>query len=269
MISLMVTSANPLRLNKRAALVTIRCRVPSLCSAEYGMALPSWPSGERLRCGGCRSPQVQEQDGEADFERSQAAHHRRPSRLHAIRIPAQPVQGSRCRLPFQIQAWRSARRPSQIRNRTFDIKDGLLGKPDLRVTADAKSWLGFLAHEKSLPLALIRRKIKITGAPRLLLKFGKCFPSAGPRQKQVEILPEPSLLKRGPSRYLKNDQATGKLRWFGQLVLAEKGGVTANVNTCRFRPATGAEIPSDNLPGQFLTLHIAPGGIATKRSYTI
>ena len=126
-----------------------------------------------------------------------------------------------------------------------------------------------LAHEKSLPLALISRKIKIKGDPRLLLKFGKCFPSAGPRQEQVEILPEPSLLKRGPSRYLKNDPATGKLRWLGKLVLAEKEDVTHNVKTFRFRPANGAEIPFDYLPGQFLTLHIAPGGIATKRSYTI
>jgi Fe-S-cluster-containing hydrogenase component 2 len=144
-----------------------------------------------------------------------------------------------------------------IRNRTFDIKDGLLGKPGLRVTADAKTWLGFLAHEKSLPLALIRRKIKIKGDPRLLLKFGKCFPSAGPRQEQVEILPEPSLLRRGPSRYLKNDPATGKLRWLGKLVLAEKEDVTHNVKTFRFRPANGAGIPFDYLPGQFLTLHRA------------
>ena len=50
---------------------------------------------------------------------------------------------------------------------------------------------------------------------RLLLKFGKCFPSAGPRHEKVEVLPEPSLLKREPSRYLKNDPATGKLRWLG------------------------------------------------------
>jgi Fe-S-cluster-containing hydrogenase component 2 len=156
-----------------------------------------------------------------------------------------------------------------IRNRTFDIKDGLLGKPDLRVTADAKTWLGFLAHEKTLPLALIRRKIKIKGDPRLLLKFGKCFPSAGPRHENVEVLPEPSLLKREPSRYLKNDPATGKLRWLGKLVLAEKEDVTHNVKTFRFRPISGAEIPFDYLPGQFLTLHIAPGDIPTKRSYTI
>jgi ferredoxin-NADP reductase len=39
--------------------------------------------------------------------------------------------------------------------------------------------------------------------------------------------------------------------------------------TFRFRPSNGAGIPFDYLPGQFLTLHIAPGGIPTKRSYTI
>jgi NAD(P)H-flavin reductase len=71
-------------------------------------------------------------------------------------------------------------------------------------------------------------------------------------------LPEPSLLRRGPSRYLKNDPATGKLRWLGKLVLAEKEDVTHNVKTFRFRPANGAGIPFDYLPGQFLTLHIAP-----------
>jgi ferredoxin-NADP reductase/ferredoxin len=156
-----------------------------------------------------------------------------------------------------------------IRNRTIDIKNGLLGKANLRVTADAKTWLGFLAHEKNLPLALLRRKIRIKGDPRLLLKFGKCFPSAGSRHEHVEVVPEPSFLRREPSRYVKNDPATGKLRWLGKLVLAEKEDVTHNVKTFRFRPINGTEIPFDYLPGQFLTLHIAPGGVPTKRSYTI
>lgn len=156
-----------------------------------------------------------------------------------------------------------------IRNRAIDIKNGLLGTASLRVTADAKTWLGFLAREKSLPLALIRRKIRIKGDPRLLLAFGKCFPSAGVRHKHVEVVPQPSMLKREPSRYLKNDPATGKIRWLGKLVLAGKEDVTHNVKTFRFKPITGAEIPFDYMPGQFLTLHIAPGGIPTKRSYTI
>jgi ferredoxin-NADP reductase len=45
--------------------------------------------------------------------------------------------------------------------------------------------------------------------------------------------------------------------------------VTHNVKTFLFRPPQGGAVPFDYLPGQFLTLHIAPGGIPTKRSYTI
>jgi ferredoxin-NADP reductase/Fe-S-cluster-containing hydrogenase component 2 len=156
-----------------------------------------------------------------------------------------------------------------IKNRTLDIKDGLVGKPDVHVTADTKTWLGFLAKEKSLPLALIRGKIRLKGNPRLLLAFGKCFPSAGVRHRQVEILPQPSKLKREPARYQKNDPATGKIRWLGKLALVEVKELTHNVKTFRFRPPGGGQIPFDYLAGQFLTLHIAPRGIPTKRSYTI
>lgn len=156
-----------------------------------------------------------------------------------------------------------------IRNRTLDIKDGLHGRANLRVTADAKTWLGFLAGEKSLSLAVLRGKVRFKGNLRLLLAFGKCFPSAPVRRKPVEILPQPSLLKREPPRYRRNDQATGKIRWLGKLVLAEKEDVTHNVATFRFKSPDGAPIPFDYKPGQFLTLHVAPGGVATKRSYTI
>ena len=45
--------------------------------------------------------------------------------------------------------------------------------------------------------------------------------------------------------------------------------VTHNVKTFRFKSPNGGEIPFDYLPGQFLTLHIAPEGAPTKRSYTI
>src|SRR5437773_1983761 len=156
-----------------------------------------------------------------------------------------------------------------IKNRTLDIKDGLIGKPDMHVTADAKAWLGFVAKEKSLVLALIRRKIRLKGNPKLLLAFGKCFPSTGARHQLVEILPQPSKIRREPSLYQKNDPATVKIRWLGKLKLAEVEVVTHNVKTFRFRPRGLEQIPFDYLPGQFLTLHIAPWGIPTKRSYTI
>ena len=67
---------------------------------------------------------------------------------------------------------------------TVTIRDGTLagpgrhqGKADLRVTADSETWLGFLAKERSLLWALLRRRIRIKGSPRLLVAFGKCFPS--------------------------------------------------------------------------------------------
>ncbi|MGH9895739.1 MAG: SCP2 sterol-binding domain-containing protein, partial [bacterium] len=126
-----------------------------------------------------------------------------------------------------------------IKNRTIEVKDGLQGNANLRVTADAKTWLGLLAGEKSLPLALIRRKVRIKGNPRLLLAFGKCFPPGRVRRRMVEILPQPSLLKGEPSRYLRNDQATGKIRWLGKLLLAETEDVTHNVKTFRFKSTNG------------------------------
>ena len=52
-----------------------------------------------------------------------------------------------------------------------------VGEPDLRITADSRTWLGFLAKERSLVWALIRREIRLKGSPRLLVAFGRCFPS--------------------------------------------------------------------------------------------
>ncbi len=64
-----------------------------------------------------------------------------------------------------------------IREGTLQVRDGHQGEADLRVTADSETWLGFLAKERSLLWALLRRKIRIKGSPRLLVAFGKCFPS--------------------------------------------------------------------------------------------
>ncbi len=64
-----------------------------------------------------------------------------------------------------------------IRGGTLQVQEGHQGNADLRVTADSETWLGFLAKERSLLWALLRRKIRIQGSPRLLLAFGKCFPS--------------------------------------------------------------------------------------------
>ena len=64
-----------------------------------------------------------------------------------------------------------------IRNETLEVKEGRVGVADLAVTADTQTWLGFLAHERNLIWALLLRKIKLKGSPRLMLAFRKCFPS--------------------------------------------------------------------------------------------
>jgi NAD-dependent dihydropyrimidine dehydrogenase PreA subunit len=64
-----------------------------------------------------------------------------------------------------------------IRNQKIQVNEGHCGKADLQVTADSRTWLGFLAKERNLAWALLRRKIRLKGSPRLMLAFGKCFPS--------------------------------------------------------------------------------------------
>src|SRR4051812_15844157 len=64
-----------------------------------------------------------------------------------------------------------------VRGGRIEVGRGHAGTPDLSITADSRTWLGFLAKERSLAWALLRRKIRLKGSPRLLVAFGKCFPS--------------------------------------------------------------------------------------------
>lgn len=64
-----------------------------------------------------------------------------------------------------------------IRDGDVQVSAGRIGSAGLCVIANNRWWLGFLAKEKSLIWGLLQRKIRISGAPRLLLTFGRCFPS--------------------------------------------------------------------------------------------
>jgi Fe-S-cluster-containing hydrogenase component 2 len=65
----------------------------------------------------------------------------------------------------------------RIADGELTITDGRVGDPDLHVRADTATWFGFLAGERSLVVALLRRRIRLRGSPRLLSAFGRCFPS--------------------------------------------------------------------------------------------
>ncbi len=64
-----------------------------------------------------------------------------------------------------------------IREKSLVVQKGLYGKPDLHVTADSQTWIKFLSKEVNLVKALVTRKIKIKGSPKLMMAFSRCFPS--------------------------------------------------------------------------------------------
>lgn len=63
-----------------------------------------------------------------------------------------------------------------IQEQKISVKEGHVGRPDLHVTADSRTWIGFLRKEKNVLWALLRRKIRLDGPLDLLVAFGKCFP---------------------------------------------------------------------------------------------
>lgn len=50
-------------------------------------------------------------------------------------------------------------------------------KPNLTMTAGGVAWVRFLNHELSLARALLTRRIRMKGPPRLLAAFGRCLPA--------------------------------------------------------------------------------------------
>jgi Fe-S-cluster-containing hydrogenase component 2 len=64
-----------------------------------------------------------------------------------------------------------------ISNQKLEIEGGHVGDPDLAIEADSRTWLQFLAKNQGIVSALLTRRVKLKGSPKLLLAFGKCFPS--------------------------------------------------------------------------------------------
>lgn len=63
-----------------------------------------------------------------------------------------------------------------IQDQKLSVQAGHVGQPDLHVTADSQTWVGFLRKERNVVWALLRRKIRLAGPLKLLVAFGKCFP---------------------------------------------------------------------------------------------
>jgi hypothetical protein len=71
-----------------------------------------------------------------------------------------------------------------IRHQRLEVVEELTGRADVSVVADADAWVRFVGREPSNAVTsvlalvpdLLRRRIRIRGDPRLLLRFEACFP---------------------------------------------------------------------------------------------
>ena len=64
-----------------------------------------------------------------------------------------------------------------IKDSRLEVLDDHQGRANLKVIADGRMWLRFLNKEVSIVRCLLMRSVRLKGSPRLLLAFGRCFPS--------------------------------------------------------------------------------------------
>ena len=64
-----------------------------------------------------------------------------------------------------------------IREKSLEVKRGLLGTPDLRIDADSRTWVQIVCKEKNPLRALLTRKLRVKGPFSLFKAFVRCFPS--------------------------------------------------------------------------------------------
>lgn len=86
-------------------------------------------------------------------------------------------KGLAARYHFTFQGKESLQATIDIRDQQIVVEPGLKGKADFAVRADSEAWLGFVGKNRHLAWEMLRGRIRLKGSPKLLLAFGKCFPS--------------------------------------------------------------------------------------------
>lgn len=86
-------------------------------------------------------------------------------------------QGLNATYHFSFSGSESVQATVTIKDKTLEVFEGHVGKSDIHIKADAKTWIAFLSKEKNLLVAMVSGKIRVKGSPLLMQKFAKCFPS--------------------------------------------------------------------------------------------
>ena len=99
--------------------------------------------------------------------------------LESLPLAFQPNQAEALNATyhFTFTGDETAEATVSIQKGALAVETGHVGRPDLHLTADSRTWVDFLAKEKNLVSALVTRKMKIKGSPKLMMQFAKCFPA--------------------------------------------------------------------------------------------
>ena len=88
----------------------------------------------------------------------------------------EPAAGVSARYHFTFTGYEQLKATVCIENQTLQVLDGHVGNADCSVSADSDTWIRMLAKRKSLFVAILSRKIRVTGAITYLNAFKRCFP---------------------------------------------------------------------------------------------
>jgi alkyl sulfatase BDS1-like metallo-beta-lactamase superfamily hydrolase len=84
-------------------------------------------------------------------------------------------QGLNATYHFTFSGGEAVKATVVIKDKSIRIEAGHAGVPDVRVHADAKTWLRVLHRETPMLKEIVLRKIRVKGPLKLFKAFGKCF----------------------------------------------------------------------------------------------
>ena len=83
--------------------------------------------------------------------------------------------GLNCTYHFTFTGSEEVKATIIVRDQKLVIIEGHQETADIHIIADSRTWLRFVTHQTNIVRALVQRKIRVKGSPRLLVAFGKCF----------------------------------------------------------------------------------------------
>lgn len=87
-----------------------------------------------------------------------------------------PARGWTATFHFALTGREPVEATVRIDDGALEVKAGLHGEPDVRVSGDGDAWLGVVTGRRSPVVAVLLRQLRIQGERKLLEKFAKCFP---------------------------------------------------------------------------------------------